>query len=253
LTVYETQTVPANFTISRVHLILDTQPKQFNGLQLLQVTNPGDRAFYLPLPIPSDATDVQFQDVREQTLIKREEGGVILYPILPTTTDILYGLVLPYVPPDYRLQIPFGTNVGAMNLLVSETAGVAVSGSNLVKGETFRSEAGQQYLVYAGPRQPAGSTFTATISNLPGADNTGTLQTVIVLGGGVGALALLVYPLLQSRVLRAKAGEVGERVTQLQALARLDDSFEAGELEEEDYLAQRATLKAELLKEKTAP
>jgi hypothetical protein len=161
----------------------------------------------------------------------------------------LYGLVLPFTPPEYRLQIPFGTNVGAVNLLVSEAGGVQVSGSNLVKGQSFRSESGQQYLVFSGPQQAAGSTFTATISNLPGADNTSTLQSVVVVAGGLGALVLLAYPLYQRRALGKKTGAVSGRVAQLQALARLDDAFDAGELDENEYLAQRAALKAELLKD----
>lgn len=250
MTVYETQTLPANFTLERMHLILDVQPKQFNGLQLVQLTNPGDRAFYVPLPVPQDASDVQFQDVREQTIVKREADGTLLYPVLPTTTEILYGVTLPFTPPDYRLQVPLATNLAGVNLLVSDTAGVVISGNNLVRGETFRSESGQQYLVMAGPQQAAGTSFTATISNLPGADNTGTLQTGVVIGGGIGALLLLVYPLYRRRVLKTKTGTVSERVAQLQALAALDDAFDAGELQEDEYQAQRASLKAELLKER---
>lgn len=248
VTVYETQPIPANFSIDRVHLILDVQPRRFNGLELVQVTNPSDRAFYLQLPLPDETSDVQFEDIREQTMVKRQPDGTILYPILPTTTEILFGVILPYTPPDYRVQIPLATNVAGFNLLVSQTSGVRVSGDNLAQGAPFTSQSGQPYLVFAGPEQRAGTTFSATISNLPGADNTRQLQTIVLVGGGLGALVLLAYPFYQKRARKNKMGETSERVMLLQALARLDDAFDAGELEETEYHAQRAALKAELLK-----
>jgi hypothetical protein len=251
LTVYETQTLPANFTIDRVHLILDVQPRRFNGLELVQITNPSDRAFYLPLPLPAHTSDVQFQNVTEQTIVQRQDDGTILYPILPTTTEILYGVVLPFAPPDYRLDLPLTTNVSGFNLLVAQTSGVNVSGKQLVPGAPFTAQSGQQYLVFSGPGQNAGTTFSATISSLPGVDTTPQLQTLVLVGGGAGALLLLVYPIYTRRARKTKTVEPNERVNQLQMLARLDDVFDAGELDADEYHAQRAALKAELLKRRT--
>ncbi len=249
MTVYETQALPANFTIDRVHLILDIQPKRFNGLELVQVTNPGDRVFLVPLPIPKNTSDVQFQDIREQTLVKREADGTILYPVLPTTSEILYGIVLPFTPPDYVIQIPLKTNVAQVNLLVAQINDVRVSGNNFVAGAPFTSQSGQMYSVYSAPAQNAATTFSATISNLPGADNTRQLQMVLLIGGGISAFVLLAYPLFRRRTRTTKTGDTSETVARLQALARLDDAFDAGEIQEADYYARRAALKAELLKE----
>lgn len=252
VTVYETQTIPADFLLDRVHLILDVQPKRFNGLALVQLTNPTDRVFYLPLPVPNDTSDVQFEDIREQTIVRRQEDGTILYPILPTTTDILYGIVLPYTPPDYRLEMPLATNVSAFSLLVAEAGGVIASGNKLTPAAPFTSQNGQVYSVFTGPAQPAGSTFGATISNLPGVDNSGTVQTLLLVGGGLGALALLAFPVYQRRTTRTKSSAVSERMEQLQALARLDDAHDAGQIEDDVYFQERAALKAELLKDKIA-
>ncbi|HZQ08700.1 MAG TPA: hypothetical protein VFD70_19110 [Anaerolineae bacterium] len=248
LTVYETRTLSANFTLDQMHLILDVQPKRFNGLELLQVTNSTDRAFYLPLPIPNNAGDPQFDDIREQTRVKRAEDGTFLYPILPTTSEILFGVVLPFTPPDYELQVPFKTNVAGINLLVSKTGDVTVSGTNLVPGQTFTSQSGQQYLVFGAAGQSAGATFRAAISNLPGIDNTQTLQTMVLVGGGLGGLALLAYPVYRRRMNKNNASAAQERISQLQAIANLDDEYEASEIEEEEYRAAREALKAELLK-----
>lgn len=247
MTVYETQTIPANFTLDRVHLILDVQPKKLNGLELVQVTVPGDRAFFVPLPLPDKTSDVQFQDIREESIVKRLEDGTILYPVMPTTSEILYGIVLPFVPPDYRLQIPLKSRVSAFSLLVSKTSDATISGTGLVPGQPFTSQSGQVYLVYGAPGQEAGTTFNAAISNLPGVDNSPLLQNIVLGAGGIGGLALLVYPIYRRRTAKTR-GQVNERVMRLQALARLDDAFEAGKLDEAEYQAQREVLKAELLK-----
>lgn len=247
LTVYETQTLPADFVLDRVHLILDVQPKRFNALELVQVTNASDRAFYLPLPVPTNTGDIRFQDIREETIIQRQEDGTLLYPVLPTTTDILFEFVLPYTPPDYRLELPLITNVAGTNLLVSQAGGVVASGSNLTPGAPFTSQSGQIYSVLAGPAQQAGSTFAAAISNLPGVDNTGNIQSLVLVAGGLGALGLLAIPFYQRRAARAKSSTVSERMEQLQALARLDDAHDAGQIEDDAYSAERAALKAELI------
>ena len=51
LTVYETQTLPANFTLDRVHLILDVQPKHFNGLQSARGDQPDRPRFFHALAV----------------------------------------------------------------------------------------------------------------------------------------------------------------------------------------------------------
>lgn len=252
LTVYETQPLPADFTLDQVHLILDVQPGRFNGLEFLQLTNPADRAFYMPLPVPAGASDVQFQDVREDTRIRRESDGTLLYPVLPSTTEILYGVILPYAPPDFNLQVPLKTGTAGVNLLVSKTGEVAVAGHGLLPGNPFTSESGQQYLVFSGPSSPAGSTFSATISNLPGRDNTSNVQTLVLVAGGLGALFLLSWPVLSRRSARSPVAGAASRIARLQAIAQLDDDFAAGNLSADDYYTRRAALKAELLPDSTA-
>lgn len=249
VTIYETQTLPANFTLDRIHLILDVQPKIFNGLQFLQVRNPTDRAFLLQLPLPEKYKDAQFEDVRDQGRAQRLADGAILFPVLPTTTDILYGVTLPFTPPNYSLAMPLPYDVNGVNLLVSKMSGIAVSGDGLTPGNPFTSQNGQQYLVYAAPPQKAGMVFAAEISNLPGADNTQNLQTLIFVAGGLGGLALLAYPVYRRRATILQPRETYDRATLTQAIARLDDAYARDEIEESAYQAQRAAFKAELFKD----
>lgn len=249
LTVFETQTLPADFTIDRAHFVFDVQPRRLEGFILLQVTNPTDRAFFMPLPMPSGARDLAFEDVREQTRVIRADDGTILYPILPTATEVLYSVSLATTTPEYELHVPLRTNIANINLLVSRLGDVRVSGSGLMAGAPFNSQSGQSYLVYSAGEQRAGTTFRATISNLPGLDHTGTIQTMILVGGGLGALALLAYPLYRRRVKAPGDRAASARLARLQRIAELDDAFAEGKIDEQEYYATRAALKAELLKE----
>lgn len=253
LTVYETQTMPADFRLDRVHLIIDVQPKTLSALEFLQVNNPTDRAFFIPLPVPEGASAPRFDNFTEQTRVVSQPDGTALYPVLPTTTDILFGLTIPYTPPNFTLALPLRNAVDGINLLVSKLGDVSVTGSGLTAGNPFTAQNGQTYLLYAAPPQQAGTTFTANLSNLPGADNTQNLQTLILVAGGLGALALLAYPVYRRRAAQTKNGETYDHATLVQAIARLDDAYAREEIEESEYQAQRAALKAELLKDAVSP
>ena len=249
VTIYETQTVPANFVIDRLHLILEVQPKVLQGMEFLQVSNPTDRVFMISLPLPQKYGTVQFQDTRDQGRADRLADGTILYPIMPTTTEVLYNLDVPYDATNLTLSEPISHNVGGVNLLLGKTGDVSASGKNLTPSNPFKSQNGQEYVVYAAPPQTAGSVFTATISNLPGPDSTQNVQSLILVAGGLGGLALLAYPVYRRRAAKNKMQSANRHATIVQTIARLDDAYARDEIDENDYQAQRAALKAELLNE----
>lgn len=249
MTVYETMTMPANFQIDRAHFVFDIAPRSLSGLALLEVTTPNDRAFFMPLPVPEKVTDVAFNDIREQNRIVRADDGTILYPVTPGTGQILYGVTLPTKPPTFDFALPVPTTIGALNLLVQEMGDVQIQGSGLTSGAEFVAPSGARYLTASTGKLNAGTTLTASISNLPGADNTNTINNIVLTVGGLAAMGLLAYPFWRERG-RAKAGQdVSERVAELQAIAALDDAYAAHEIGEEDYRIRREALKAELLSE----
>lgn len=249
MTVYETMTMPTNVQIDRAHFVFDIAPRSLSGLALLELATPNDRAFFMPLPVPEKVTDVAFNDIREQNRIVRADDGTILYPVTPGTAQILYGMTLPTKPPTFDLVLPVPITIGALNLLVQETGDVQIKGSALIPGAQFVAPSGAKYLTASTGKLSAGTTLTASISNLPGADNTNTINNIVLTVGGVAALGLLAYPFWRERS-RGKAGqEVSERVAQLQAIAALDDANAAHEIDEADYRIRREALKAELLSE----
>ena len=288
LTVYETQTIPANFQIDRTHFILDQDQNSLTGIELIQVHNPTDRAFVLPLPLPQNLSALQFNDPRDQSRAIQNADGSIAFPILPTTDQVLLGVRMITTPPDYTLKVDTPIRVGQMNVLVSQTGGLQVSSPQLTAGPPFTPASGSSYWQLNGSNIPAGSTVAVVISNLPGGDNMPTIRNVVLGLGGIGALALLALPFARRRIgrlpsrqstvrregeeafvssrgasaeseaeeglegsdiskLRERGATASDRLARLEAIADLDDTFEAGEIPEDEYRAQRATLKSELM------
>jgi hypothetical protein len=253
LTVYETQPPPANFQIDGAHLILDVGQKTLNVVELIQVTNSTDRAFMLRLPLPENASaNVQFNDPRDQFRAVRGDDGSVSFPILPTTNQILLGMQLTTKPPSYVLNVQTPVQLTRLNVLVSQTGGVQAASPQLQPGAPFTPQGTTTtYTQLNGDNIPANSTVAVSLSNLPGADNSGLVRSVVLGAGGLAALALLGVAVLR----RGDGGNeedtmaASDRVAQLNAIATLDDAFEAGEIGEEDYLAQRAALKAELMQD----
>jgi hypothetical protein len=269
LTVYETQTVPADFQIDRTHFILDVDKNALTGFELLQVKNPTDRAFVLPLPLPRNVSDLQFNDPRDQSRAIQGEDGSLAFPILPTTEQIFIGVRLTTSPPDYTLQVNVPVKVGRMNVLVSQTGGVQVASPQLTPGPVFTPQSGSNYWQLNRDNVPASSTVLVVISNLPGGDNSALVRNAVLGLGGLAALLMLALPFIRQRCARPavvlsplvggtpphpplrrgeEAGDMAsERLARLEAIADLDDAFEAGEIPEDEYHFKRAELKAELM------
>jgi hypothetical protein len=107
----------------------------------------------------------------------------------------------------------------------------------------------------SGDNIPAGSTVPVLISNLAGGDNSALVRKVVFGLGGIAALFLLALPFIRRRGAGLKGGREGgeteyiasERLARLEEIADLDDAFEAGEIPEDEYRAERSVLKAKLM------
>jgi hypothetical protein len=284
MTVYETQTIPSDFQIDRTHLILDFSQNALTGIELLQVKNPTDRAFVLPLPLPQKLADLQFNDPRDQFRAIQGTDGSLSFPILPTTDQILIGIRLNTSPPDYTLKLNVPVKVGRINVLVSQSQGIQVASPQLTPGQVFTPQTGSSYWQLNGDNIAAGSTVPVLITNLPGGEDTGLARNIVLGVGGAAALLMLVFPFARrwraaqplpgsiapetspaglvesgSALPNQRSGwgkegryESSARLERLQVMADLDDAFEAGEIAEEEYRAERAALKSELMNDPDA-
>jgi hypothetical protein len=264
LTVYETTTVPADWHITRTHLIMDVVTGTLEVAEFVQADNPGDRVFLAPLPLPEGAEQVGFDNPLDQFRVTRDAEGRWLYPIAPPQAQILLGYSLAFTPPNYTLALKVSHPIDNVSVLVADVNNVKMSSTQLRLADPFKAPGGQQYLRLRGSNLTAGTLVNISISNLPTQPQTAapaqpsnsTLITSVILGLGVVAvLALIAYPIIRrgsrartpARPSASRAKPQDPRAELIQAIADLDDAHDAGKIADEDYQRQRAALKAELI------
>jgi hypothetical protein len=150
--------------------------------------------------------------------------------------------------------------VASVNVLVSDL-GVRLTGPTLVNlgAQDFQGEAFQNFSaagLAAGQAltfEVTGAAGTGTAGGAPGGLPGLANSTSTGLAIGLGALALALLGIgvwlyrRPGQPAEAAAPDLAARREELlQALADLDDAYAAGEVDQADYVAERADLKAEL-------
>jgi len=277
LLVYETTQDPAaaDIQVERMHLFVEFQDGVMSVGELHIVVNAGDRTFIgledpelglrvtLRFVLPEGAQDLRFQmgDERDRYLLIAD-GFVDTEAVRPGAgQQLLYAYTLSYGQADtYELIRPLSYHTANLNVLIPRV-GVDVT-SEQVELSEIRTLEGQAYLNLNGQDLAAGEELTIRLSGLQDlARQPATTEAVqsqldprwVALG--LAAIALLggiVYPALRRARQAAPAKEpiasvAARRARLLQAIADLDDAFEAGQIDEASYRQQRQALKREAL------
>ena len=283
ITVYETTTDPAALQVAQMHVIFDVQTRILNVLQIVQVQNTGDRTYVgntsvgphritLSLPTLAGATDIQFdsQDA-DATTIRGTDLLSYTLPFQPGNDQIVFNYTVPFAPPAYQFNLRLPFDVGKFQVLLSDVGGTITS-TQLSAPTSFPTQGGQTFLLSAANNIPKGTEVKATFLNLPATvsapasttpgsnpSNPSTAPTVTavdnnsqmiglgVLGlAAVAAILLIAYPLIRRRANRVATATTNRRMELLQAIADLDDDFEAQKVSEATYKEERARLKGKL-------
>jgi hypothetical protein len=219
---------------------------------------------------------VRFEDTRMQAT-SVQDGDLLIdtLPVAPGSRQVLMSYLLPYTRPDFKLVKPVVYDTANFNVL-SVDAGETVKATGLTEREPLSPGSGVQYLNLVGQDLPAGQSVVVEFANIPATLPTastgaqapaattpppGLNQDVVkFVGIGLAAMAALLaigYPLLRGHVrveTRPAARQPQPDPLQLrhaelvETIGQLDDSFEAGEIDQAEYEAQRAAAKAELMR-----
>jgi mono/diheme cytochrome c family protein len=267
LPIYDKTSDASVLSVGQMHMFLEfVTPGEVTVGQLYIFSNAGDRTYasdgsaLLQFNLPPGATNLDVQNaVFEQDYFRNAEGFGILWEVPPGdgTGQLLFSFRLPYAGDlDYSQAMHFP--VANVNVLVSDL-GVRLAGPTLAslgsqdfQGEAFQnfsaaSLAAGQALTFELTGAPGTGTAGGAPAALPGLAN-GTTTSVAV---GLGALALALVGIgfwLYRRPAQAAAAHdpAVRREELLQALADLDDAYAGGEVDQAEYLAERASLKTEL-------
>jgi hypothetical protein len=277
LAVYETTENPdqAAIQIERMHMFVDFLDGEISVGELYIFANGGDRTFIgveepalgqritLRFVLPEGAETLRFQTSGEgDRFLITADGFADTEVVRPgTAQQVLYAYTLSYGQADtfdFERLLPYPT--ANLNVLIPRV-GVDVT-SDQVELNEIRTLEGQTYLNLNGKGFGAGDLVSVRFDGLqdivqqpatPSAAQKGFDVKWIALG--LAALALaggLIYPSLRATRKPAPVAQPAEatdvRLSRLlEAIANLDDAFEAGGMDEANYRKQRQALKSEAL------
>lgn len=276
LEVYDTTTNPENIAVTQLHYLVSFNPGVVNVLQIYIVGNSGNKTFIgedgktFAFALPKNAADVSFQNDSEGRFIQTDSGYVDTEPVVPGEEGLTIAAIynIPFDSDELNIEFPLPADVKSMDVMMTEqgatltsdqvdfsdsrdfqgTSFSVFSRKNLTKGETISLKlSGLNNLEFA-PAAPNGSMAGASVP----ADTAWFNQNYarwVVLGLGLIAVvvAVVVYPTRRPQLATPTTDSPETRRQKLLlTLARLDEVYENGELDEEVYTRARAKYKAEL-------
>jgi hypothetical protein len=275
LKVYETTTSDETINIGQLHYILAFTPNLVNVAQIFIVNNNGNRTFIgqdgqtFAFALPDSAANVIFQEAFPGArFIQTNSGYADTAPITPgaESVSIIASYDVPFEADTLTIEVPLPTDVTSLNVLMSKQG--AKLNSEQVQFVEMRQIQDNTYEIFRGTNLQE-DTLTlqlsnlndlefASVTNVPGATvpadkplNQELLRWFIIgLGVVATVVAGVVYPLTRPQLTHQSSLNYNDPQAQreklLLTLVRLDEAFEAGELDEGIYRQARTKYKAEL-------
>jgi hypothetical protein len=270
LKVYESTTAAVPISIMMSHSVLNYASGLFMIKEYNFFVNSGDRTYLgvnvdpasgrmetLKLSLPSGASGFLPDPALANYLTI--SGSQVSYsaPLLPGSNQIIYSYVVPGTADKYRLDWKINYNIMRYDLLVLNQD-VRVSGPKLTQEESL-DLGGTQYQDYSSQNLKAGDILTAEFSGLLGNKTNYWVYLWLLL---IPAAVLAVFYIWRKKknlpasqpvkTDEAEEPEIsvtpGDRQLLLLEIARLDDKFEAGLIEEKEYRERRSALKLKISK-----
>ncbi len=261
LTVYEPTSDIDQLRVQRLHLLFDFSVEGVaRVLELWALSNPTDRIMVdsegvVQISLPDGAVNLQFEDQGEDSpYLPIENGFADPSPVLPGsgTGDLAFGFDMPF---DGTLEFiqQLAHRVEAVIILLPPD-GPRLSGEG-VQDLGIQDMGGISMHNYAlGAHQP-GEALTFQLS--PGiADRLGALEIPnLAMGAAVLGIALVLTGLWWFRGGSRTTLGTGRTAAPLAsealliAIARLDDDYQAGRIDEQTYRDERAALKRRALEQ----
>jgi mono/diheme cytochrome c family protein len=281
LNVYDTTTSDENISITRLNYLMAFAPEVVQVIQLFFVGNSGNKSYVgqngqtLTFALPDNAIDVSFQNDNGDRFIETAAGYADTRPISPgpegAVIVALYNI--PYQGDSIAVDVPLPADVDSVNVLIRDQGATLSSdklqfvdsrqaegnefsifnGSNLSQDEPFVLElAGLDRLEFPDdtPSQNAPAPAGATVAAASHINQNVLLWVMMSLGGLAVVAGGVVYPYLRPRLTHqptlSDSDPAARRQKLLLLLARLDEEFESGRLDEAVYRRARARYKTEL-------
>ena len=252
--IYETTADTSNLVVERLHVLFDTSVEgQIHVTELWVLSNRGDYTVAYPDPqrglaflLPDGFSNLSFASDADMMgrYVMTEQGFADLTPLRPDEgSQVVFSFTLPY---SRRLEFKqnLGIEVEAIVIIIPEgSADVKATG---LQDSGIQDMGGRRLHNYRLGSFAAGDVLELRLSE----------GSPILLYGLIGLLAVGIavafwwFGTRRAKLTMADLPVVVpvDRQSAIEAIAALDDAYEAGEISGEDYRAKRNALKAEALR-----
>jgi hypothetical protein len=275
ITVYEGTPTADAISFDRLNmLIVGVTPSALSIMEMGGVTNVADRTFAadaevtgsdrtLRFLLPPGAMNVTPQaGLPADSLESMPDGFASTDPVRPGRREIAFSYDLPYSRSSVDLERSFAFPVTAFTLYIPTDLGADVPDGSSVSG--LADLGGRQYRQYVVQQVSPGSVVHLRLTGLPAPLFATLRQLGLTVAGMTGAILLVFLAIgLQRRAQRpvdepptdreaaiahaAPTREDAEYLDGIRAIAALDERFEAGAVDEDEYRARRAAMKSHLI------
>ncbi len=247
--------------ISKTHFVVQFQGDDLEITEYYKIENPGDKTYVgsKPVPkldkketlrfnLPAGAQIHQYALSLMESYISLENGALIdTMAVPPGGREIAFIYSTKFSSPSHIIPIAASLPTDQFSLVV-EDKGIQVSSPQLSTPQRSKME-NLPVLILNGGNLKKGDIIQATLSGLPTTTSTGSnirfagiALIVVALGFGVS------YAILRrKRAAPVKVSHEDEKGQLLEEVARLDDSFESGLINKDEYTRLRASKMAHLV------
>jgi hypothetical protein len=278
ITVYELTTDDSDIAIEQLQFLLEFLDGRLLVSELYRFSNQGTAVYVgaeanpalgtVELVLPAGAENIAFQRslgglesfLPANDVVQTDTGWADVVPVRPGrgSLNLLVRYELPFQPGTAIIAHPFLYDLNAASVVLPDS-GVTVSGAGWTRQGEQENERGR-YVTYVAPGLPAGTAIQLTLEGRPNqvfnADGNLVLARNQPLELAVGVLVLLGTVAGGLVLLRRWQGpDTGDTIVAasneveglLLAAAELDEAYEQGEIDDQIYQQQRATIKERLI------
>jgi hypothetical protein len=273
ITVFEATPTPDAISFERLNmLVMGVSPSALTIMEMGAVVNAGDKTFAADAQVTGSARTLRFSlppgaiDVNPQAglpvdaLEMTPDGFAATDPVRPGRREIAFSYDLPYSSSTLDLTRSFAFPVGAFTLYAPDEIGEIVGPGMALRGTADLG--GRQYRQYAVDGVQPGTDVRFRLTGLPAPLFAKPRDLGLLVASVAGVILVMALGLALRRRVRvgpepevqsdrpavlAPAAASAERANLLQAVARLDEQFARGSLDEAAYRAERAEQKARLI------
>jgi len=271
--VFEATPTPDAISFERLNmLVMGVSPSALTIMEMGAVVNAGDKTFAADAQVTGSARTLRFSlppgaiDVNPQAglpvdaLEMTPDGFAATDPVRPGRREIAFSYDLPYSSSTLDLTRSFAFPVGAFTLYAPDEIGEIVGPGMALRGTADLG--GRQYRQYAVDGVQPGTDVRFRLTGLPAPLFAKPRDLGLLVASVAGVILVMALGLALRRRVRvgpepeiqsdrpavlAPAAASAERANLLQAVARLDEQFARGSLDEAAYRAERAEQKARLI------